>query len=244
MKVHKIRFGKQIIKFAIKRTKRKKTMAITVGLDEGVKVRIPYRMATKKVYFLIKKKVPWVMKHLNAIKELNYAVVKHEFVSGESFVYLGRHFRLRVKRIKNTEEPEVVMNAGYLETKVNSALNKRKQADVVRSALITWYKQHALQKLSERVSIYVRKIGISRPIVVVRDQKKRWGSCNTNGTLRINWRIIMAPMSVVDYVIAHELCHLKYSNHSVRFWENLRTVIPDYQSRRYQLRSIGSMLTF
>jgi len=244
MKAYKIRFGKRIIKFNLKRTKRKKTVSISVGFNEGVKVRIPCRLATKKVYSLIKKKAPWIIKHVNEIKEINYPVVKHEFVSGESFSYLGKHFRLKVKKIKSAEQPKISMNAGYLEATINSALSKHKQVDGVRSALVKWYKKHAIAKLNERVSIYARKIGISRPIVMARDQEKRWGSCSKTGVLRFNWRIIMAPVTIVDYVIVHELCHLKYSNHSIKFWENVRAVIPNYEERRNRLRLMGPSFLF
>jgi len=237
MKAHKIRFGKRIIRFTLKRTKRKKTVAISVGFNEGVKVKLPCRLATKKVYPLIKKKAPWIIKHLNEIKELNYPVIKHEFVSGESFSYLGRHFRLKVKKIESAEQPKILMNAGYLEATVNNALSKYKQVDGVRSALIKWYKKHAIIRLNDRVSVYARRIGTPRPIVMVRDQVKRWGSCSKTGILRFNWRIIMAPMSIIDYIVVHELCHIKVKNHSADFWKRVSLVIPDYERRRMWLRN-------
>ncbi len=237
MKIHKISFGRKIIRFVIKRTKRKKTMSISVGLDEEVKVKIPYRLVAKKVYPIIKKKAPWILKHLNDIKEMHYPVIKHEFVSGESFSYLGRHFRLRVKKLKGTIKPNVVTNAGYLETTVSSALSKRKQTETVRLALIEWYKKHAIAKLGERVSIYARKMGLTKPIVLVRDQKKRWASCSKTGVLRFNWRIIMAPISIIDYIVVHELSHLKIKSHSAEFWKQVSSIIPDYERRRLWLRN-------
>lgn len=241
MKIHRIRFGRKTIKFAIKRTNRKKTIAISVGLDEGVKVRIPCRVAIKKVYPLIKKKAPWILKHLDDIKELSCPVIKHEFVSGESFSYLGRHYRLRVKKSKSASKPKILMTGGYLETTGNSALGKRKLTEAVRLALIEWYTKRAFVKLNERVSIYARKTGISRPTVMVRNQAKRWGSCSKTGILRFNWRIMMAPMTIVDYIVVHEIYHLKIKNHSSDFWKQVSLIIPEYERRRSWLRNNSGM---
>ncbi len=237
MKVHRIHFGKQSIKFAIKRTKRKKTMAIFVSLPEGVRVNAPFKMKTKRVYSLIRKKAPWIIKHLNDIKESNYLAIKHEFVSGESFSYLGRHYRLRVKRNNNHSNSIVLIHSGYFDVYITNRIPKERQKNMIRAALVDWYKKHALDKLKERTIIYVRKLAISSVLVLVRDQKKRWGSCSKTGVLRFNWRIAMAPMSVIDYVVVHELCHLKIKNHSADFWKRVSLVVPDYERRRTWLRN-------
>ena len=116
--------------------------------------------------------------------------------------------------------------------------NRHSRAEI-RDLLVKWYKDHARLRLPERVAIFAQRVGSPVPPVYIRDQQKRWGSCSRKGELRFNWRIIMAPMSLVDYVVAHEVCHLKVHNHSSAFWKLLRKLMPDYEIRRERLRVLG-----
>jgi len=111
--------------------------------------------------------------------------------------------------------------------------------DHVRRAVTAWYRKQAGRRLPERVEQFAARAGIECPPVLIRDQQKRWGSCSSKGELRFNWRIIMAPMSLVDYVVAHEVCHLKVRDHSPAFWKLLGTILPDYETRRERLRVKG-----
>ncbi len=114
----------------------------------------------------------------------------------------------------------------------------------MRGALAGWYRAHAETWLPERVEVWSRKFQITPPTVLVRDQRRRWGSCNRAGELRLNWRIIQAPMSLVDYVVAHELGHVVRGDdgHSPAFWAQLGRVMPDYDTRRDALRALGPSL--
>ena len=100
----------------------------------------------------------------------------------------------------------------------------------------------AEKRLNERVSAYTSKVSVEPKAVVVKNQMKRWGSCTSEGTLYLNWRIIMAPMSVVDYVIVHELTHMQTPDHSSAFWKDVSKVLPDYERRKEWLRVNGPTL--
>ena len=111
----------------------------------------------------------------------------------------------------------------------------------VRSGLCHWYRRHAKRHFPVRARTFAERLGILSPTVIVVDQSKRWGSCDARGRIRLNWRLIMAPMSLVDYVIAHEVCHVLEHNHSRGFWRTLETIMPDYERRIHQLDRLGHL---
>ena len=109
----------------------------------------------------------------------------------------------------------------------------------MRAALVSWFRRHASERLPERVTVWRAKAGVPMPRVIVADQQKRWGSCDHRGTIRINWRIIQAPMRLVDYVVVHELVHLRHRGHGHDYWQAVGRVMPDYERRREDLRACG-----
>jgi hypothetical protein len=108
-------------------------------------------------------------------------------------------------------------------------------AAAVRRAVVTWYRHHAAERLLERAAIWAKKMGVPLPLVLIRDQRRRWGSCDPKDNLRFNWRIVQAPMRLVEYVVAHELVHLGHRKHTTAFWAALGRVMPDYEARRERL---------
>ena len=112
----------------------------------------------------------------------------------------------------------------------------------VRTALIAWFRRHAAERLPERVEAWRAKAGVAPRCVVVADQQKRWGSCDHRGTIRLNWRIVQAPMRLVDYVVVHELVHVRHRGHGREYWQAVGRVMPDYERRREELRKCGFAL--
>ena len=106
----------------------------------------------------------------------------------------------------------------------------------VKRNLIKWYLEHAKEKIGGRVNRFAQQIGKWPANIDVKNQERRWGSCSRTGVIRLNWKIIMAPISVIDYVIVHELCHLIYPHHSTQFWQKVQSIIPDYKRRREWLK--------
>ena len=166
------------------------------------------------------------------------ALSPREFVSGESVVYLGRHYRLKVHP---EEGGEAKLRGGWLHVCALAGPQQRAQA---REAVIAWFRRHASERLPERVEAWRSKVGAPMPPVIVSDQQKRWGSCDRNGTIRLNWRIIQAPMRLVDYVVVHELVHLRHRGHDREYWQALGRVMPDYERRREDLMQRGTNLTW
>ena len=114
-----------------------------------------------------------------------------------------------------------------------------RQTAQVREAVVGWFRRHAAERLPERVAAWRLKIGVPMPRVIVSNQQKRWGSCDRNGTIRLNWRIIQAPMRLVDYVVVHELVHLRHRGHGRDYWQAVGRVMPDYERRREDLGRCG-----
>lgn len=145
--------------------------------------------------------------------------------------YLGKHYRLQVFDADNEQ----------IKFKQKFIIHKTKetQADLLFKA---WYSQKAQQKIAPRVALYAKNLGLSYNMVKIADVKYRWGSCTPNGNLIFNWRLIKAPIFVIDYIIVHELAHLIESNHSAYFWRIVKTNAPNYEKAKDWLKQHGELL--
>jgi len=237
-----ISFGKTKINFSVKRSKRRKTVSIFVDPFEGVFLRAPLRVSLNLLSKLVHSKAVWILDKQRRINEIMRHLPKKEFVTGESFLYLGRQLRLKV--LKSKSKPKIKVKGGRFLVSINGKNSDLDKMKTVRGLLSIWYKKHAEKVLLKRVKLYSKKLKVSVPEVILANQTKRWGSCNRKERIRFNWHIIMAPMSLVDYVVAHELCHLKHNNHSENFWKLLGSVMPDYEVRRERLRKEGPRYYF
>ncbi|MBI5026319.1 MAG: M48 family metallopeptidase [Nitrospirae bacterium] len=267
MKLEKgtISFGKTNINFSVKRSKRRKTVSIFVDPFEGVFLRAPLRVSLNLLSKLVHSKAIWILDKQRRINEAIGYLPKREFVTGESFLYLGRQLRLKVLKSKNKLNPyntrdtkkldsrfhgndifgaRVAVKGGRFLVSINSNNNDSDRMKIIREILSHWYKRHARKVLVNRVKVYSKKLRVFIPEIILANQTKRWGSCNRKGRIRFNWHIIMAPMSLVDYVVAHEICHLKHINHSENFWKLLGRIMPDYEARRERLCKEGPRYYF
>ena len=215
-------------------------MAISIGY-EGVRVLAPSDMEEERIVGVVHKKGPWLLRKQADYRELGGAPVVREFVSGETFHYLGRPYRLKVVPETGTIVTRITARGSALIAPVPADSGILIRRCAVRSALGHWYRDHAKRHFPVRARAIAGLLGIPTPAVHVVDQSKRWGSCDVHGAVRLNWRLIMAPMSLVDYVIAHEACHVLEHNHSRRFWRSLETIMPDYESRIRQLDRLGHL---
>jgi predicted metal-dependent hydrolase len=238
-----IAFGDLRISYCLRRSDRKKTVSIAVDPRQGVLVTAPQDLSAERVHLIVSRKARWIAERLRALQDVNGDAHEREFVSGESFPYLGRNYRLKVIPHAKTGSSLRLLR-GRFEVIVDSALPVMERSTAIRTELRRWYQDHAARRIPERVAMLAQRLGLIPPPILIRDQQKRWASCDRRGRLRFNWRIIMAPMSLVDYVVAHELCHLIRRDHSPTFWKLLRTVMPNYEERRERLRREGSRFWF
>lgn len=233
-------FGGEVVRFAIERTSRRKTVSISVGYD-GVRVLAPAEMDDAEILDIVRKKGPWVLRKQAGYRELGGAPLEREFVGGETFQYLGRPYRLRIVPDDNATVTRISARGSTLVAPVLPQALPLISRSAVRSGLRLWYRERAKAQFPIRARALAAQLGIATPSLQVVDQSKRWGSCDVRGRIRLNWRLVMAPMSLVDYVIAHEMCHVNEHNHSRQFWRSLETIMPDYEERVHQLDRTGHL---
>lgn len=238
--LHTVDFGGEAISFLMIRTARRKTVSISVGY-EGTQVLAPVDLDDEHVYEVVRKKGPWVLRKQAGYRELGGAPIAREFVSGETFHYLGRPYRLKIVFDSDAVVTRVTARGSQLLAPVSADADPITRLTSVRSGLRLWYRERAKVHFPSRARTLAILLGIPTPAVHIVDQSKRWGSCDAKGRIRLNWRLVMAPMSLVDYVIAHEVCHVVEHNHSRRFWRSLETIMPDYEARVRQLDQIGHL---
>ena len=234
-----ITWGDTRLPYAIRRSaRRKKTVAVTVDPSGDVLLVAPEDFSTSRLDAVVRRKAAWIVRRLRHVQSHDPPSAPREFVSGETVLYLGWHYRLKVHP---NATGEAKLRGGWLHVPAPAGAQ---QTAHVRSALVSWFRRHAAERLPERVEAWRSKAGVETPRVVIADQQKRWGSCDRGGTIRLNWRIIQAPMRLVDYVVVHELVHLRHRGHGPDYWQALGRVMPDYERRREDLRQRGGPLVW
>lgn len=230
-------FGKKQIRYKIKRGKRVKTAAITVTPDARIVVAVPSFLNKKDVEKFVRKKARWIFEKQEYFKALSSLYPEKEFISGEQILYLGRRYRLKVKHSHSDGSGKLKLIGRRMFVFVGNDLNKKEKKSVIRDAIKNWYISRAKIVIRKRVNQFCKFLNVGPEEIIIKTQKKRWGSCSRDGTLRFNWRVVIAPMSIIDYIVVHELCHLKVKNHSAEFWRLVSLALPDYQRRRDWLKN-------
>ena len=207
-----------------------------VGTD--LQVRVPEHLEDQRVAEILKRKRPWIRSKVAELKRVPPHRTK-ELVSGESFPYLGRNYRLKVQE---GHQVGVCLSGGYLRATIRPAEQREHQALRIQQYLENWYRSRALERLQDKTHRYAQQIGVLPAGISVRSFKSRWGSCDKKGEVVFNWNIIKAPHSIVDYVVIHELCHLIHPNHSKDFWQFVGRFDTDYLGHRQWLKEKGTGL--
>ncbi|OIN96217.1 MAG: hypothetical protein AUJ48_01885 [Deltaproteobacteria bacterium CG1_02_45_11] len=234
--MHCIKYGNKTISFKIERSNRRKTVGIHIDPRKGVAVRSPQLLSIGEIEEIVRKKARWITDKQEAVRNDSQLGLFKEFVSGEAFSYLGRQYRLKVIKSASEKNKKCQLINGRLVVTINKHLNGNRIKGAVKNALVRWYLVRAQKKIPERVKLYGKLIGKRPKRIEIKNHKKRWGSCSSDGTIRFNWKIVTSPVTILDYVIVHELCHLIHPHHSNRFWEKVQTILPDYGKRRNRLR--------
>lgn len=208
----------------------RKTIALVVTKDATLIVRAPFHTPQSYIEDLVRKKSAWIKQKMNEVNQ-RPKQVKKEFVNGEGFLFLGKTYRLQIVEELPTE----------IELSDRLYLLKKAQSNA-EEIIYSWYKSEAAKKIKERCEWFSKKTGYYPNSIKITDARKRWGSCSSKGNLNFNWRLILVPLEVLDYVIVHELIHMDQPNHSKFFWNKVRSIIPDFEKHRAWLKHHGSLL--
>lgn len=204
---------------------KRRTLAFEVTRDARLIVRAPERTPLDFIEKIVFKKHFWIHNKQKLAKETYHQVQPKEFVNGEGFLYLGNTYRLYIVDESN---PPVLLEQEFRLS--------REYLPKARELFIDWYKKQAEQKIKERVDWYSNLFGFKYNRFSITNAQKRWGSCSAKDNLHFSWRLIMAPLSVIDYVVVHELVHVERKNHSQEFWKRIKIIIPNYQESRIWLK--------
>ncbi|MGI6037137.1 MAG: M48 family metallopeptidase [Limnochordia bacterium] len=221
----------QRISWELIRTQRK-TVEIQIHPPGLVRVRAPKGCSEDQIARLVASKADWIGEKLKEVKERT--PIRRPLVPGQPFLYLGREYQLKLLSDSN---PQVSLAGEQLCISSPSF-----EPDYLRKLLEGWYRYEGQREIEERVAVFAPLVGKAPREIRVKEQKRRWGSCTSQGRLLFNWRCVMAPKAILDYIVVHEMCHLQQMNHSPRFWRLVGQILPDYQERRDWLREHGHRL--
>jgi predicted metal-dependent hydrolase len=214
--------------------RRPRTKTARLQVDDGaVSIVVPLELPQTRIKKILAEKNRWIKEKLYLHQQAMPASSK-EFVNGEAFAYLGRNYRLK---IKTGAFAPVKLKQGRL---VVTLPKQNRTPELIRTALVQWYQQQALIRFTEKVERYAKIIGVSPKKVSIKQFKSRWGSCTAKGEIQFHWKVILAPHKIVDYVVIHELCHLKHHDHSPAFWKSVERYMPDYLESKEWLKMVGS----
>ncbi len=232
MENHRIKFGSEVIAYTVDYRDRK-TLEISVYPDTSVRVVAPVDRSFQEIEEKVRKRASWIIEQRYFFSMFLPRQPEKRYVSGESFYYLGKQYRLKV--IESDRE-DVILKHGFINIYIRS-----KNKNHIEKLLNKWYRQKAEIKFKQRLNLCSKKInkyGIADPSIQIRKMTKRWGSCSKNNSIILNTELIKAPSHCIDYVILHEMCHLKYFNHSRKFYDLLVKMMPDWEKRKKRLESV------
>jgi predicted metal-dependent hydrolase len=210
---------------------RRRTLAIIIDDGGRLVVRAPLRMPARDIDEFVASKEKWIRAKQGQVRQRMQRFTPKRYVPGEEFLYLGEPYRLE---ISDTQRPSLAFDDRF--SLARAALPN------AASLFEKWYRRRALRVITERVDLYAQAHGFAHNGVRISSARRQWGSCGPDGTLRFAWRLVMAPLPVIDYVVVHELAHLRYKSHGKRFWGKVRSILPDFAERRAWLGHNGYLL--
>jgi predicted metal-dependent hydrolase len=215
----------------------RQTTDIVIERDGMLTVRPPLRMTPEQVDATVLSKRMWIYRNLAEWRDINATRVVREWVSGESFLYLGSSYRLQL--VQAQDEALKLKDGRFC---LLRPLLESGGSEAAHQAFEAFYREKGLPRLQKRVAFLADKVGVRAGSVQIRDLGYRWASCLKNGDLHFHWKCLMAPLTVIDYIVVHELCHLRHRDHSEAFWNEVDKVLPDYRDRKEWLRLRGAEL--
>lgn len=209
----------------------RKTLEIAVLPSGGIQVTAPLDASPEAIRAKVRKRAPWIMKQRSFFREFQPGTPRRQYLGGETHLYLGRHYRLKILEGKSAG---VRISGVFLEVTVS----KRGNPEAVRKVMEAWYRRRAGRLFPEILAELCARFEIvpsSVPKLQIRKMKTRWGSLSAKGTLTLNDRLVQAPRECIVYVITHELCHLAHPDHGPEFHRLLLKRLPDWQKRKRRL---------
>ncbi|MFO0839581.1 MAG: SprT family zinc-dependent metalloprotease [Phycisphaerae bacterium] len=226
---HEIRFGSERIQCELVRSSATR-LRLIVTPELQVTMKVPRGCSAEDALLWASRRAGWIVRQQDYFREFLPRPEEKRYVSGESFRYLGRQYRLKVTKGR----PQATLSAGFLRV----AVENPRDSSAIERLLREWYRRRSLAVFNARLDECMKlagRHGIKRPILRRRWMLRRWGSCHLKSGMLLNTRLVTAPMHCIDYVIIHELTHLRVPNHSQEFYRLLSLLLPDWETRKHRL---------
>ena len=217
----------------IRSKKRRRTISLQIKEDGEIVIMAPYHTPKWEIEKFVQGKQSWIVEKISE-KEKQIKEVEKMFLPGERFLYLGEWYPLEMQESRG-KEPPLRLSFG------NFILNKD-HIEEARDLFSNWYKREAKEKITKRVDYYSKRFQLFPEGIKITSARSRWGSCSRENRLSFSWRVIMASLAVIDYILIHELAHIREKNHSKKFWTYLESALPDYRKHRLWLKENGHLL--
>ena len=222
----------ETISYLLERRQRR-TIGLKITAD-GLVVHAPKRIFDYQLNQVLQEKSHWILSKLKA-REANY-IEPVQWLNDEHLLYLGNDVQLHITQYSTSKA------AAFEQNKLLIAQQDPDNQTLTCRKVIAWYKKQALADFSRRLEIFAAKLNVPTPPLTLSNAKSRWGTCNSRGEVRLNWRLLQAPPHIINYVICHELAHLKEMNHSAKFWAVVSSIFPDYRLAEKELKILSPQL--
>ena len=234
-----IDLGETTITYRHRISPRARRLRFEVRPGNGLEVTTPPGVSVARIEDVMREKTKWITTMLMRYAQPPDSIVAEPLQSGSILPFSGGYLRLVVRELTAGSRASTRMEEGELRLSVPS-----RAPEALRGILEAWYRRQGKQVFAERVAHWNAQTGFKYGRIAIRDQKSRWGSCSRQGNLNFNWRLLLAPLDVLDYIVIHELAHLREGNHSARFWALVAERCPEYRVQRDWLRRHGPELHF
>lgn len=238
-----LKMGDIILPYQLAASPRAKRINITVANGQ-VKVTVPRGTSPDQARRFVEAKQNWIWKHVQDYqKKAPNQPLEKNFEAGEHFLYLGESYPLRIIYTPSSAG-QIELNQEGIWLFLPAGLPQADRANKIKAILHNWYKAQARTVFSNKLANYAEQLQVTYHTLRIKEQKTKWGSCSHRANINLNWKLIMAPEAVIDYVLIHELAHLRHMNHSPEFWQVVANCQPAYFANRKWLKEHGKELIF
>ena len=211
---------------------------------DKIEVVAPLRVSTSKIHAFVKSQQQWVINATEKVELKKQNINKlapEKYLDGVAVPFLGKQIRIRLKS-HALKKVKIELNEDYFNIYLPARYEGENNSELIRLTLINWMKKQALEMANSYIALHTHKYNLTPRYIKIKTQKSRWGSCGIHNDINLNWLLIIAPPEVMEYVVVHELCHIKERNHSAKFWQLVDIHLPGYQKQRNWLKQNGMSL--
>lgn len=233
MEERSVQYGTTTLWYQLLRTERR-TLGFVIHPDTRIELRAPYHAKPEDVDALVLRKAAWIVRQQDFFRSFLPALPPREYVSGETHLYLGKQYRLKIYRA--TIDEEVKLTGG----RIHIHTHHPHDAQYVAGLLAGWYRPKATTRFEQALDsamLLLRKHKLQRPPISIQRMRNRWGSFTPAGRILLNPELIKAPGRCIDYVVIHELCHAVHPDHSTAYFKLLDRVMPDWKKWKGRLEA-------